>query len=74
MNPISNERVEWVKNRLKVVHACKNEAYTAANDGFARRDGPERDRALAVIREFTIEEIKLTIELKVLQHKFDVHA
>lgn len=68
-NPISNERVEFLRARIKVIDECIRIAQTemyALNGGGAQRD----DLANA-LRHFNTERMGIAIELRALE-KFGV--
>lgn len=69
MNPISNERAEWLRSRAKVLDECirisETEMYSMNGGGAQRDDLTQAHRA------FNSERIQVLIELKALG-KFEV--
>ena len=71
-HPISNERVIWLEQRLKVVDECIKMAQAemyAMNGG-----GAQRQDLQVSLMNFTAERMSLSIEHRVLQTKFQVAA
>ena len=69
-HPISNERVEWLQERMKVVHEC---ARIAQSEMHAMTSGGAvRDDLANALKEFNAERIAIAIELRVLQSHFSV--
>ena len=64
MKPISNERVTWLNERLKVVELCikkaQSEAYSMNATGSARQD------LLCALAKFNTERVTIIVELSVL--------
>ena len=65
MKPISNERMTWLKERLKVIELCikkaQAEAYSMNATGAARQD------LLSALLQFNSERMLIAVELAVLK-------
>jgi hypothetical protein len=65
MKPISYERAEWLKERLKVVNRCIELAKT--NMYTLRGGGVQRDELQEVLLTFNTERTSIELELRVLK-------
>lgn len=70
-NPISNERVTWLKHRQIIVAECIRISQTEMHS--LQSGGAVRDDLYNALRAFTSESIAIQIELKALQ-KYEVSA
>src|ERR1051325_10724449 len=60
MKPISNERVEWLQERAKVVNEC---ARVAQHQMYSLTSGgAQRDDLTNALREFNAERVAIAIE------------
>ena len=69
MKPISNERVEWLRERHKVVEEC---ARIAASQMHALSGGAQREDLRIALQQFNAERIAISVELTVLLQKYNV--
>lgn len=69
-HPISNERVEWLQSRAKVVDECiritQSEMYPLTGGAGLRQDLSQ------ALNEFNAERVAIAVELRVLLTHFSV--
>jgi len=70
-NPISNERVTWLKQRSLIVAECIRISQTEMH--ALQSGGAMRDDLYNALRSFTSEAVAIQIELKALE-KYEVSA
>ena len=68
--PISNERVQWLLARQKVVDECCRAAQAQMHS--MQNGGAMRDDLFNALRTFSSERLAIAIELRVLQQNFEV--
>jgi len=68
-NPISNERVEWLKARAKVLDECIR---VSSSQAYNLPQGGQREDLMSALRAFRVERVSISIELTVLLGHFEV--
>jgi len=68
-NPISNERVEWLKARAKVLDECIR---VTSSQAYSLPQGGQREDLMSALRAFRVERVSISIELTVLLGHFEV--